>query len=432
MDRWTTSYQEFLSNKSWQSICNFTTDNDIKSVTDPRKLSEFARFEKVLDYLSTLLNTIDPQLIPIAVWDKLKSHANICEQELQSDMRRLHHANDTLDKMILEISHYRVSELSDEMISSITKNSLEIKKEVKTIRNYHDELFGESKGDQTNKSLKFQNFFDQAETQVRQINTSYQKLIVGSEGNDSIVTKITQAEQTLKDFDEEIGNFAHFYDVVFGYENENGDEIPGLKHELEQRRANLEVFKNEQSEIITALKNRIESLLPGATSAGLASAYKELKDQATKKHDSFFLSFMVVLGSLTFSSIFSYHYFGSLLQSSVNEHSIEGWLLRLLYSLPILMPLLWLALFLSKRRSEQQRLEQEYAHKEALATSFEGYKKQIQELKDNDETLLATLLETMINAIGKNAANTLDKHHGDSPPTIEAVKEVTGNLKKPS
>ena len=64
--------------------------------------------------------------------------------------------------------------------------------------------------------------------------------------------------------------------------------------------------------------------------------------------------------------------------------------------LPIYIPILWLALYASKRRSEYQRLQQEYAHKEAIAKSFDKYKKQIEDLDNEDPELQKLLMQALI------------------------------------
>jgi len=99
-------------------------------------------------------------------------------------------------------------------------------------------------------------------------------------------------------------------------------------------------------------------------------------------------------------------------------------------TLPIIAPLIWLAIFASSRRSENQRLEQEYAHKEALAKSYSSYKKQIDGLKEEDQSLLIKLLDNAIETISKNASETLDKKHGDGTPLQSIVKTLTEEIKK--
>ena len=108
-----------------------------------------------------------------------------------------------------------------------------------------------------------------------------------------------------------------------------------------------------------------------------------------------------------------------------NLSSIEEIVKSILHSLPITLPLIWVAVYASKRRSENQRLEQEYAHKEALARSYISYKKQIGELGKEDSELLEKLILEAINAISYNASKTLDKKHGDG--TI--LNEITQSIK---
>ena len=81
--------------------------------------------------------------------------------------------------------------------------------------------------------------------------------------------------------------------------------------------------------------------------------------------------------------------------------SLTDWdtiLKSLVYKLPFYGPILWLALFASKRRSEFHRLQQEYAHKEALAKSYQSYKKQIEELNTEDQEMLKHLILKSIDA----------------------------------
>ncbi len=101
----------------------------------------------------------------------------------------------------------------------------------------------------------------------------------------------------------------------------------------------------------------------------------------------------------------------------------------LLQRLPIVLPVIWLAIFASKRRSEAERLKQEYAHKEALAKSYQSFKLQIEELDgENKEPLLEKLLAVAIDTIATNASNTLDKKHGDNAPLIGVFDKAIDKL----
>ena len=92
--------------------------------------------------------------------------------------------------------------------------------------------------------------------------------------------------------------------------------------------------------------------------------------------------------------------------------------------MPFIIPALWLVVFLSRRRSEAERLSQEYAHKEVLAKSYDSYKKQIEKLSQEDqEKLLPILMENMIKAISLNPAKTLEKTHQSDNPISEILKD---------
>lgn len=67
-----------------------------------------------------------------------------------------------------------------------------------------------------------------------------------------------------------------------------------------------------------------------------------------------------------------------------------------------------------------ERLKQEYAHKEALAKSYESFKFQIEQLGgDSEVELLKKLLDTAISAVAKNASETLDKVPDNKTPILE-------------
>ena len=76
-------------------------------------------------------------------------------------------------------------------------------------------------------------------------------------------------------------------------------------------------------------------------------------------------------------------------------------------------------------------MQQEYAHKEALAKSYDSYKQQIEALNSGDADMLKNLITKAIDAIAYNASETLDKRHGDRHPAHELVeKAATGMSQK--
>jgi len=92
---------------------------------------------------------------------------------------------------------------------------------------------------------------------------------------------------------------------------------------------------------------------------------------------------------------------------------------------PIALPIIWLAYFAAKRRNENRRLEEEYAHKEAIARSYFSFKQQVEKLDaEQSNALSAKLLEAAISSVSRNASQTLDKDHDDKLPNVEQLSNL--------
>jgi hypothetical protein len=108
--------------------------------------------------------------------------------------------------------------------------------------------------------------------------------------------------------------------------------------------------------------------------------------------------------------------------SFVSHETLEAGAKSMLLKLPVMAPLIWLAVFASIRRSQYERLQQEYAHKEALAKSYQSYKKQLEDLLTTErESLQKDLINKAIEAIAYNASQTLDGKHRDKMPLEHAL-----------
>jgi hypothetical protein len=95
-----------------------------------------------------------------------------------------------------------------------------------------------------------------------------------------------------------------------------------------------------------------------------------------------------------------------------------------LYKIPFVAPLIWLAMFSSARRSQYERLQQEYLHKEALARSYESYKKELIDLDTGSEEMLKALIGKAIDTISYNASITLDGKHVESTPATKILDKI--------
>lgn len=107
-----------------------------------------------------------------------------------------------------------------------------------------------------------------------------------------------------------------------------------------------------------------------------------------------------------------------------DSNDIGSALMNILSRAPFFIPTIWLALFASKQQSQNRRLEQEYAYKESLAKSYDGYKREIEKLPESAEKneIMEKLVRTMVDTAGFNPSSTLEKNsHNDKPPLFGSL-----------
>jgi uncharacterized coiled-coil DUF342 family protein len=214
------------------------------------------------------------------------------------------------------------------------------------------------------------------------------------------------------------------HEKIFGKKDEDGKQIKGYLQETEDLKKQMEDFLKNQEDKFAEQFNEIKSLLPDATSAGLAAAYQQQKDSYTKPIQLWSAVFFATIGVMTALGIYIlYQHF----TTTTAETTLNSALISLLKDLPFFIPTIWLAAFASKQQSQYKRLKQEYAFKETNAKSFHGHKEQIERLmKDSgaDKELLSQLVAQLVIITAQNPSNTLDSNsHEDSPPMFKLAEK---------
>lgn len=188
-------------------------------------------------------------------------------------------------------------------------------------------------------------------------------------------------EAAYEKSEELIRNFQDSAQLIYG------DENNGLENELAQ-------MQQKSKGLII----EVENTLAGATNIELAKAFCDQKESHAKTKSIWSCLFivsvagMIVVGFLAMDIQFTgKNYFYDL-----GRHLLP------------LGPLIWLGLFASRQQSQDKRLEEEYAHKEAVTRTYVGHQRQLGNLDDNNK-LLAELAHATIDAIGKNPGLTLGK-----------------------
>jgi hypothetical protein len=170
---------------------------------------------------------------------------------------------------------------------------------------------------------------------------------------------------------------------------------------------NFNQKNDELSEIITNSKvtiedqhNRIEALIPGATSAKLASAFKERKEDVAKGGCGWIFLLVASALGLVFAGVMSWINPGEDFWKSLPSRTI------------VVVGLLLIEEFSRRNYNIKRRLSESYGYKEVLSRSFHGYKEAMTGVslpKDDkgiqckaDEKLVDVFLNALADEPGKN------------------------------
>jgi hypothetical protein len=114
-----------------------------------------------------------------------------------------------------------------------------------------------------------------------------------------------------------------------------------------------------------------------------------------------------------------------------NRDLAEMWKITL-GNLPFIGAGVWLAIYASKQRSQNIRLQQEYAYKEDVAKLYYGLKNEIEQLDNTElgQRLNESVIQILVETVSFNPSKTLDNHsHNDKGPILEALKSISESIK---
>lgn len=480
MSRWVDQFEAHAFQGAWKGLNLLINEATVDDATVITSVTELARLKKVSSYLDEMINNIDPELVPMTIWDSFQQQAAAGSQQIiaynsNRNIGHIQNANANADNLLTYIRPYMVAagdvgkilqkaiknyaKTIDEYgesfrnksnnlvktISEYTNQSKELHDHIENTKTetdqYREVLFGRDESDggiQSKVNLLVEDF----EKKHNEIVSQYNEILVGDKNSPSTMMEILQAKESitndqgqittlLADVSVEVNELSKFYIKIFGKSNSDGTREGGLAGELNARTKALSDFEIKQNLKYLALVKQIEELLPGATSAGLASAYLDMKKSFDTPIKNMSLVFYVSIGLLIAASLLLA--IDSVGLYYINFVKIGEWdavLKSVVIKTPFYAPILWLAYYASKRRSEYQRLQQEYAHKEALAKSYDNYKKQIEQLDIEDIEMQKIFIMKAIDAIAYNASATLDGKHGDKMPALELVEKAVEEMLK--
>ncbi|ATB70836.1 hypothetical protein SJPD1_2747 [Sulfurospirillum diekertiae] len=440
MSKWSENYSTHVFHQTWNDFKDKIKSINSEEIADQTLLLELARVNKVIQYTEDYLKLIDPDLNSLAVLTPLNNSIVTANTEITNfianrNIGHIQNANTHLDTFLVQLKQINTilpsitKESINSIITSYDKAISDALKQIdlpttisasQAINDLKNELIDKEDSIKSKIDLMVQ----ESETKTNEITIFHDKTLIGNdatkvtieEAKKDIIRDVEDAKNKLTNVSREIVELDKFYIRIFGKPDESDEsKTSGLKYELDTRVTNLDNLEKSQQKKYEALVTQIEDLLSGATSVGLTKAYG---DERKKFKTPIIMWNIVFIVSLIGMSVMSFLSLKGLV-------TLDDLVKQIFHSLPIIAPLIWLALYASKRRSENQRLEQEYAHKEALAKSYSSYKQQIEELDQEDKVLIIKLLESTINTISYNVSEVLDKKHGDTLPIQELIKSIT-------
>lgn len=176
------------------------------------------------------------------------------------------------------------------------------------------------------------------------------------------------------------------------------------------------------------LMEKVEGLLPGATSAGLASSFNKQRSRFEGPQRQWLLTFVTCIGFLVLLGVPSFLSAIGWSSHPTDQSWTSAWR-SVILRVPIVAPLVWLAIYAGRNYMMSLRMEEDYAYKEAISTAFEGYKREMEKIdvdENQNPTPLTTLCTNILRAIAERPGRIYEGKQRD----INLLGEIQGMAEK--
>ncbi len=194
----------------------------------------------------------------------------------------------------------------------------------------------------------------------------------------------------------------------------------GLAQKFSQLFDESTLQRTDMSSQLEKLQLRAESLLPGATSAGLAAAFRSRKEAISRAKGRWIVGFVGSIVALSLAV-------GFIIYDSQTSSGTTEWWKHLLERIPLTFPLVWAGWFFGRNYGHMMRLEEVYAFKEAISSSFEGYKQQMAEVSGSEG--LRQFCSEVIDIVAVSPLGVFERKSSDETPFHAAWERITGRKK---
>lgn len=113
MSRWIDQFNTHPFQATWLNLKDIADNLKIDDETVTTSVKELARLRKTIAYIDGMINSIDPELVPIGTWDNFNTQANVCYQEMQNfisnrNIGHIQNANSNIDNLFTYVRPYMV------------------------------------------------------------------------------------------------------------------------------------------------------------------------------------------------------------------------------------------------------------------------------------------------------------------------------------
>lgn len=258
---------------------------------------------------------------------------------------------------------------------------------------------------------------------VEYVNNALGGLAVSKSTVDAATTAVQGMQAQVAEMKAKVGQ--HFDEI--GELHDGAEEsVEAMKEAAktsETTLKRLDAYEKKLEDILiksNALHSKIESLLPNATSAGLASAFRNQQQRFQDPQRNWLKMFIVTIALLLLAGVVGLPGFWP----GGGNDNWDAILRHLVTRLPLVAPLIWLAVYAGRHYTLALRVEEEYAFKEAVSTAFEGYKREMAGIS-GDETVsapLVTLCENVLRALAQRPGRIYEGRHDDITPVAPFAK----------
>ena len=354
--------------------------------------------------------------------EEYSTHASEASEKIKNHFIEIDKTKIQLDNTLNETNDYKESLFTQK--ENIDKSVIEVEEKIELINTFLE----------TSKELPTQlDTIQELLNESKEIHETINNLKTHSLNKKSDIDKLYNeiyGEDILDDSTEEKEHIDGLRDKLKSTYTDLSEDIKKLdtilESNIEENKTIFEKLVTTSKEKFEEVKTTLDSLLPGAMSAGLSSAYEEktLREEESKKSLEKRFGWSII-GLVIVSLIPIIVDIYLLVKTNATLVQVIKDTPNLIISIfPIYVPILWYAYSSNKKLNLSKRLIEEYTHKASLGKTFEGLSTQIETLQQDDirDELRSRLLFNLLNASAENPGELIKDYQKSDHPIMEAVE----------